>query len=124
VEWAMNRKGKNMNLLLDSQNTILEIGKQFQFGQLDMSEPNIKKWKIAEHLFVLDNNYICKEVDVIPPEIEPYKYCYTEQDGFYLNPNWREQHKPTEQIVSELQQENEQLKAKLELLISKLNIEL
>ena len=28
------------------------------------------------------------EVEKIPENIEPYKYCYTEADGFYENPNW------------------------------------
>lgn len=33
------------------------------------------------------------EVDEIPDGVEPFKYCYEENKGFYKNPNWRE---PTE----------------------------
>ena len=30
------------------------------------------------------------EVSEIPNEVEPYKYCYTSEQGFYLNPDWIE----------------------------------
>lgn len=39
--------------------------------------------------FVLDEVSVY-EVQEIPSEVEPYKYCYTEEKGFYLNPNWVE----------------------------------
>ena len=36
-----------------------------------------------------------KEIDIvekesIPDYVIPEKYCYTEKDGYYLNPNWEE----------------------------------
>lgn len=30
------------------------------------------------------------EVLEVPTEVIPNKYCYTEADGFYINPNWVE----------------------------------
>lgn len=30
------------------------------------------------------------EIDNIPNDISPEKWCYTEADGFYPNPNWHE----------------------------------
>ena len=30
------------------------------------------------------------EVDSVPEEVIPEQYCYTEADGFYPNPNYRE----------------------------------
>ena len=30
------------------------------------------------------------EVSEIPEGVTAYKYCYTEADGFYLNPDWIE----------------------------------
>ena len=109
-----------MNLLIAQDNTILHISDLIIFGNFEGQD----KWKLEEHLFAIDNNYSCIEIEYIPEEVQPYKYCYTEEQGFYLNPNWVEPPKPTEQIVSELQQENILLKEKLDLLISKLNIEL
>lgn len=36
------------------------------------------------------NNYILNEV---PDYIELYKYCYTDENGFYENPNYEEPNK-------------------------------
>ena len=33
------------------------------------------------------------EVDSFPDDIEPTKYCYTEEKGFYVNPDWKEPEK-------------------------------
>lgn len=33
---------------------------------------------------------VMHDVDSIPEEVEPFKHCYTEADGFYLNPNYIE----------------------------------
>ena len=30
------------------------------------------------------------EVDIVPKEVEVNKYCYTAEQGFYLNPNYVE----------------------------------
>lgn len=30
------------------------------------------------------------EVNAIPTDYENYKYCYTPEVGFYLNPDWKE----------------------------------
>ena len=109
-----------MEILVSENNIVLFIDNNIKFGLYEGEE----KWKINEYLYAIDNNYSCIKVECIPKEVQPYKYCYTEQDGFYLNPNWVEPPKPTEQIVSELQSENAALKEKLDLLISKLNIEL
>lgn len=36
--------------------------------------------------------HLCEmiEVDSFPDDIEPTKYCYTTEKGFYLNPDWKE----------------------------------
>ena len=37
--------------------------------------------------------YIVKEiykVENVPEEVEESKYCYTDKQGFYKNPNWKE----------------------------------
>ena len=39
------------------------------------------------------------EVEVLPEDFEPNKYCYTETDGFYLNPDYEEPVSPEEQSV-------------------------
>nr|DAW07867.1 MAG TPA: hypothetical protein [Caudoviricetes sp.] len=39
--------------------------------------------------------HLCEmiEVDSFPDDIEPTKYCYTEEKGFYVNPDWKEPEK-------------------------------
>ena len=39
------------------------------------------------------------DVEVLPEDFEPNKYCYTETEGFYLNPNYEEPVSPEEQSV-------------------------
>lgn len=36
------------------------------------------------------------EVDSIPESVEPFKYCYTEEKGFYENPEYEEPEEPIE----------------------------
>ena len=37
-----------------------------------------------------DGGVDVKEVTELPEYVEPMKYCYTEEDGFYENPNYIE----------------------------------
>lgn len=47
--------------------------------------------RIVERNISFDNNsFNAVEVDNLPNDFEPFKYCYTEADGFYTNPNWHE----------------------------------
>ena len=43
------------------------------------------------------------EVEEIPEGVESEKYCYTEADGFYKNPNYVEPPASTEELIAELQ---------------------
>lgn len=43
------------------------------------------------------------EVEEIPTGVEPEKYCYTEKDGFYKNPDYKEEY-TTEQRLEALEQ--------------------
>ena len=37
-----------------------------------------------------NENISVYEVDSMDSSIKPHKYCYTEADGFYINPDWVE----------------------------------
>lgn len=43
------------------------------------------------------------EVEEIPEGVEAEKYCYTENEGFYKNPNYVEPPASTEELIAELQ---------------------
>ena len=40
------------------------------------------------HIGYSPKDVVTFKVEEIPENIEPYKYCYTEADGFYENPDW------------------------------------
>lgn len=65
-------------------------------------EDGQKYWYYSESCKVFDIGYSCFEVESAPEPLE--KYCYTLEEGFYLNPNWIEPPKPPEQIVKELEE--------------------
>lgn len=44
------------------------------------------------------------EIETIPENIEPQKYCYTEEQGFYKNADYVEPPKSAEQRLAELEQ--------------------
>lgn len=46
---------------------------------------NIEK-NVAYPTVIFNEHY----VESVPSEVESVKYCYTEADGFYLNPDWVE----------------------------------
>lgn len=46
------------------------------------------------------SGYDFSEVDEVPNEVVPYKYCYTAEKGFYINPNWNEEPEPQEQLYT------------------------
>lgn len=101
-----------MKLLIDSNNIIIAKG-DIEFGIFD---EDFNKWKIqqGESLFYLiDCNFTCVEVSDFPNGILEHKYCYTEEKGFYANPNYSEPIN-TEEEVKRLTKENLDLKAQLD----------
>lgn len=97
-----------MKILTNLDNVIIASG-DIEFGIFD---EDFKKWKIqqGESLFYLiDCNFICVEVSDFPDGILEHKYCYTEEKGFYPNPNYVEPY-DIETEVKRLTTENEELK--------------
>ena len=45
---------------------------------------------VNENVAFVKENVNVHEVSEVPSEVIPEKYCYTEADGFYINPNWVE----------------------------------
>lgn len=109
-----------MKILTNKNNVIEHIGDCIEFGIFD--EPDIQKWKVDEHLFILHSGQECYEADNVSNEICTYKYCYTPEQGFYLNPNWIEPPIPAEQRLDELEKENEMLRDNLNKIMRALNL--
>ena len=66
------------------------------------------------------DNYTHIEVEdsALPADIDKYEeyYCYTEEDGFYKNPNWSIDLIPYAKQVSLLKEENAKLKEQTSML--------
>lgn len=102
-----------MFILTGKNNICIANGYLIEFGIFD--EP-IAKWKITNShglYYMIDFNFMLKEVDSLPADYADNKYCYTEEKGFYLNPNYVEPIN-TEEEVRRLTNENIDLKAQLE----------
>lgn len=72
--------GEN-NVIIAISNT---LGEQSNGNPL-VTDRKGKEYAIAKYL--VKNKY---EVEEVPEGITESKYCYTKEEGFYKNPDWRE----------------------------------
>ena len=101
-----------MYILADEKGYILAIGECIEYGTYD--EP-IEKWKVTSGesaFYVLADTGKVYEVESIPDGANEGKYRYTEEKGFYLNPDYVEPFN-IEAEVKRLTKENETLKTTL-----------
>lgn len=102
-----------MKILINSENIIIATGEIVEFGIFD---EEFKKWKIQTEenfFYLIDYKFKSVEVTDKPNDTLEYKYSYTTDKGFYLNPNYVEPINEEEE-VKRLKQENSNLKAQLD----------
>lgn len=99
-------------LVNKNDNSCCFHGTSIEYGVFD--EP-IEKWKITNGctFYAIGDGLERVEVEELPNEYEDLKYCYTETEGFYLNPSYIDPIN-TEEEVRRLTQENIDLKAQLD----------
>ena len=75
---------------------------------------------LKDDMFFNPDNYTHVEVEdsALPVDIDKYEeyYCYTEEDGFYKNPNWSIDLIPYAKQVPLLKEENAKLKEQTSML--------
>lgn len=99
-----------MKILVNTNNEVI-----FKSEMMDeVIEDGQKYWYYNENSRIFDMGYSYFEVESVPEHFQ--KYCYTVEEGFYLNPNWIEPPKSNEELILELQKENASLKSELSLL--------
>lgn len=83
-----------IHLLMTNTSDIVEF---YTFNLQYLEE--IDSYFISEQQLYIPKK-LCSVVDVdeYPDDIEPTKYCYTTEKGFYLNPDWKE---PTVDLTDE-----------------------
>lgn len=74
-------------VIMNETNAVIEIGEIIDYW--DNGYPIVKNSAGSECAFPPDNLTFA-EIDSIPEDFQPIKYCYTEEKGFYKNPNWVE----------------------------------
>ena len=68
-----------------SDNCLIGIGELI--GYWDNGYPIIRDGNKNENAYPL-NFIVLYEIEEVPESVELHKYCYTEKDGFYENPDW------------------------------------
>ena len=72
--------------IITDKNTNILLGYDLELDYHSNGYPILFNLNIA---FVKDNVFVF-EIDELPEHVVLGKYCYTEADGFYINPNWVE----------------------------------
>lgn len=80
--------------MFDDTNVVLD--------HYDMCKPHPSGYQVGEHEVIAIPDIHPVEVDAVPDDFTAFKYCYTEVDGFTLNPDWKEPEPPIEQKVAAL----------------------
>ena len=80
-------------VLTNKENEIIEISNTYE---LDEEHRNINVDDDRAIAYGPDEKINVFEVEEIPENIEVAKYCYTEENGFYVNENYVESEEPIE----------------------------
>lgn len=91
-----------MYLITIKRNKIIQaMGKQL--GYMSNGYPRL----IEENIAFPSDLVNVHEVEAVPGQFEPGRYCYTPEQGFYMNPDWQEPNKwnlPNE-VIEEIKNE-------------------
>jgi len=92
-----------MKILYTTDGQIRNVGPICELDYWD-DEPNIKKWKIDDYLYALDNNYLVAVVNEVPDDWNTGKYLFVDGE-FVVNPYWVEPPKSDAERIAELEEE-------------------
>ena len=79
-----------MFILTDEKNKVLVMGNIVEYVE---SYPHF----VEQNTIYQIDGAVVHEVETVPDGVEPEKYCYTVEQGFYLNPDWKEPTDPYQQ---------------------------
>ena len=91
-------------LIMGQGNEIIHISDTI--GYQENGNPLVDNGTLAIAAILVDR---VVEVETVPDGVVASKYCYSDTDGFYENPNWVEPPKPLEEQVAELNEIVDQL---------------
>lgn len=77
-------------LILRNTNQVIEIAEEAIRGETSIHTDR--------NIYANGKDIDIVKIDNIPDEVSPYKYCYSNIDGFYINTNYEEYIEPEEKI--------------------------
>lgn len=78
--------------ILTNNNVVFTYGNNIEKSRWE-NDPSMDTYRITTdngYQYCVIADFGLHEVDSIPEDFEPNKYCYTETEGFYLNPDFEE----------------------------------
>ena len=78
--------------ILTNNNAVFAKGETIERGKWE-NDPTMETYRIKDgnaYKYAIIADFGLHEVDSLPEDYEPNKYCYTESEGFYLNPDFEE----------------------------------
>ncbi len=78
--------------ILTNNDVVFIKGETIERGKWE-NDPTMETYRIKygnAYQYAIIADFGLHEVDSLPEDYEPNKYCYTESDGFYLNPSYEE----------------------------------
>lgn len=76
--------------ILTNDNVVFAHGETIERGiwENDLTTETYRIKNGDNHQYAVIADFGLHEVDSIPKDFEPNKYCYTEEQGFYINPDY------------------------------------
>ena len=96
--------------ILTNDNVAFASGETIEAGRW-INDPTMDTYRIKSgdtYQYAVMANFGLHQVDALPDDFAANKYCYSPEDGFYLNQNWSEATEPQDEIdaiLTELESE-------------------
>lgn len=97
-------------VLTNKENEIIEISNTYEVDE-EHRNINVDNYAIA---YAPDEKINVFEVEEIPEGVERAKYCYTEEQGFYINENYVEPVNEKSEL-EKVKEENRKLRKELDI---------
>lgn len=78
--------------ILTNNNVVFAKGESIERGKWE-NDPATETYRIKDgnaYQYAVIADFGLHDVDSLPEDFKPNKYCYTESEGFYLNPDYEE----------------------------------
>lgn len=89
------------------------VGSAFTVDPIDEFNLHIDKGRPSEYILGDAGKYITVDITTTPADLNNRNYCYKEDEGLYLNPNYIPYESPEAKIIR-LEAENSTLKAQVQ----------